>query len=139
MNTLKKFAIPVVAIVFIVGTVTFFALPVTEQKIEAQNEIITVTLSIDEKSSPRTVSVPLGTTALAMLEKIHEIDETFILKTKRYEGLGTLVEQLGESTNGESGKYWHYYINDELPMVGADQHVLKNGDHVLWRFETSND
>lgn len=37
--------------------------------------------------------------------------------------------------NGEGGRYWQYYVNGDLPMVGCSQYVLQDNDRVEWRFE----
>jgi hypothetical protein len=48
---------------------------------------------------------------------------------------GPYVDQVGLFTaGGFSG--WTYKVNGVSPPVGADQYVLKPGDHVLWYWAT---
>jgi len=46
-----------------------------------------------------------------------------------------LIDSIHGTENGANGKYWQYYINDQIPMVGADAYIVSNGDIVEWRFE----
>ncbi len=48
----------------------------------------------------------------------------------------TLINTIHTTKNGDNGKYWQYYINGDLPMVGADQYIISNGDLIEWRFES---
>lgn len=36
---------------------------------------------------------------------------------------------------GGEGKYWLYYVNGEMGMVGADKMMVKEGDMIEWRLE----
>lgn len=58
------------------------------------------------------------------------------LKTKTYD-IGIFIEAIGDKENGQDGKYWLYYINEEMPMVSADNQELKPGDKVEFKFEQS--
>ena len=46
-----------------------------------------------------------------------------------------LIDTIHTTHNGDDGKYWQYWVDNELPMVGADQFSLENGVVVEWRFE----
>ena len=46
-----------------------------------------------------------------------------------------LIDSIGNVKNGEDGKYWQYYIYNEIPMVGCDKYKINNGDYIEWRFE----
>lgn len=59
-----------------------------------------------------------------------------VLKTKSYD-IGILIEAIGDKENGQDGKYWLYYINGEMPMVGADKKEIKAGDKLEFKFEKS--
>jgi len=46
-------------------------------------------------------------------------------------GFGGFVEEVaGQRNKGQSG--WMYKVNDEIPMVAADEKKLENGDQVIW-------
>ena len=83
------------------------------------------------------VRVPEGS-ALALLTEVSK-EQSFALKTKEYQGMGTLVEKIGEFENGTDGKYWHYYVNNLLAPVGADAYKVKEGDVIEWRFHTPDE
>jgi len=58
------------------------------------------------------------------------------LKTKTYD-IGVLVEAIGDKENGQDGKYWLYYVNEQLPMVASDKMEVKEGDKIEFKFEKS--
>jgi len=59
------------------------------------------------------------------------------LKTKQYD-FGLIIEAIGDKTNGDDNKYWQYYVNDEMPMVSADNYEITIGDRIEFKFESSN-
>ena len=48
---------------------------------------------------------------------------------------GPYVDQIGRYLAGGSSG-WVYKVNGSAPPVGADQSVVKDGDHVLWYWAT---
>ena len=48
------------------------------------------------------------------------------------------VQSIDGVENGNNGRYWQYYVNGTLPMVGANKYNLKNGDIVEWKYEVPN-
>jgi hypothetical protein len=59
------------------------------------------------------------------------------LESEYYEGFdATLIHTIHLDTNGDQDKYWQFYVNDELPMIGCDHYMIENGDQVIWSFET---
>ena len=58
------------------------------------------------------------------------------LKTKKYD-TGIFIEAIGNKQNGESGKYWLYYVNGKLPTVSVDKQLINPGDTVEFKFEES--
>ena len=74
-------------------------------------------------------------TAFDLLKE--KTDESgLVLKTKTYD-IGIFIEAIGDKENGQDGKYWLYYINEEMSMVSADNQELKPGDKVEFKFEKS--
>jgi hypothetical protein len=39
-----------------------------------------------------------------------------------------------ENNASENGRYWQYWVNEELAPVAADNYILAEGDQVLWRY-----
>lgn len=96
-----------------------------------------VTLAVEGVLAETQLTVRASTTVLELLTTLDGTEDMLKLQTENHDELGTLVVSLGEHTNGEDDRYWHYYVNDELPMIGANQYVLQEGDHIEWRFEKS--
>lgn len=115
--------------------------PATQEKTAvSQNNIkqeVTLVISRETSQSVRVVSdFHEGITAFNLLKsKAEELNIN--LKTKSYENLGVLVEAIGDTENGQDGKYWLYYVNGEMPQVAADKYLLKTGDKVEFKFEKS--
>ncbi len=76
-----------------------------------------------------------GMTAFDLLKEKAE-ESGLALKTKTYD-IGVLIEAIGHKDNGQDGKYWLYYINEEMPMISANKKELKPGDKVEFKFEKS--
>jgi hypothetical protein len=57
-------------------------------------------------------------------------------ESKNYDS-GVFIEGIGDKKNGETEKYWLYYVNGQMPMVSADKYLLKAGDKVEFKFEKS--
>lgn len=75
-----------------------------------------------------------GETALDLLKRLAE-QNNLELVVKDYDGLGTLVEKIGDKQNGTDNKYWYYRVNEVQPQVGAAQYQLQNGERIEWKFE----
>ena len=46
-----------------------------------------------------------------------------------------LIESIQDDTNGDQDHYWQFYVNEDLPVVGANVFTVNNGDTILWIFE----
>jgi Family of unknown function (DUF6580)/Domain of unknown function (DUF4430) len=74
-------------------------------------------------------------TAFSLLEKC-SVKNGFSLNATYYAGFdSTLIDSINNAVSGTDGKYWQYFVNDQLPNVGADKCSISNGDSVLWSFE----
>ncbi len=52
-----------------------------------------------------------------------------------HSSFGNYVDQIGRY-GGTADSGWVFKVNNVSPPVGADQVVLKDGDHVLWYYAT---
>ncbi|MFH1867109.1 MAG: DUF4430 domain-containing protein [Patescibacteria group bacterium] len=50
---------------------------------------------------------------------------------------GAFVKQIGDKKNGDSGRYWQYWVGSDQPQVSADRYELKGGETILWTFRES--
>jgi len=95
---------------------------------------VTATLTIDDILPSTSVSVAEGATALSLLKDVGK-EIQIDIRLKGYAGLGTLVDGIASSTNGDDNKYWQYRVNEQFVQVGADSYVVQNGDTIRWSFE----
>ena len=109
-----------------------------EARVSQENIKREVVLVVDDgEGSPKTFEAKFeaGMTAFDLLKKITG-ESNIILKTKSYD-IGVMIEAIGDKKNGESEKYWLYYVNGEMPQVAADKKEIKVGDKVEFKFEKS--
>jgi hypothetical protein len=76
-----------------------------------------------------------GDTAFSLLERCSENNGFTVDFTYYAQFDSTLVNSINGAAGGTDGKYWQYYVNGELPTIGADKYILKNGDVLTWSFE----
>ena len=69
-----------------------------------------------------------GKTALELLKA----NATVVTKDSSY---GPYVDSINGVQGGTDGKYWAFYVNDEMAQVGADAYQTKSGDKIEWKFE----
>ncbi len=116
------------------GAVLYYTTPVASSPVIQETNAVSVSLSIEGVLSKETYAVPVNSSALTFL-----VDETeklrIAIRAKEYAGMGTLIEKIGEFQNGTDGKYWMYYVNGELALVGADAYVMQEGDSIEWKFK----
>jgi len=75
----------------------------------------------------REVTVSEGTYLLDAMHTTYDIEE---------EG-GFIAAIEGYEQDEDAGRYWLYYINGEMPSVGAAEYELQEGDQIEWRLEDS--
>ena len=76
-----------------------------------------------------------GDTAFSILERCSEKNGFSVDSTYYAQFDSTLVNSINNDMGGSNGKYWQYYVNGELPDVGADKCMITNGDSLRWSFE----
>lgn len=76
-----------------------------------------------------------GDTALTLLQRCAEKNGFTVESTYYAQFDSTLINSINDDVSGSYGKYWQYYVNEQLPIVGADKYYLTNGDMVKWSFE----
>jgi hypothetical protein len=74
-------------------------------------------------------------TAFSLLERCSEKNGFSVDATYYAQFDSTLINSINNAVGGTDGKYWQYYVNSELPSVGADKYILSNGDVLTWSFE----
>lgn len=116
--------------------------PSTEnQNIVAPVDVQTVSASLEIEglnTGEQQITGVVGQTLLGIMRQMNETNPNLNIQTQDYEGLGSLVVQIGAWRNGTDEKYWQYTVNGEVPMVGADQYIIKEGDKIKWEFKKSD-
>lgn len=106
----------------------------SSQDSQNNQQLQTVTLTIEELYSNKQVAITTDQTVLQVLQSLNNADPQVRLSTKEYSGLGTLVESMAGQTNRTNDEYWQYKVNGMMPQIGADQYKLKAGDSIEWYF-----
>lgn len=101
----------------------------TEENIEA------ITLTIQGVYEATTTPIENGETILELLTRLDSTDPQLDLTTEDYGDMGILVTGMGGYVSGTDGNYWQYQVNGTMPMIGADQYELTDGETVLWEFK----
>lgn len=133
-----------IGIIVIVSGLIIFSnkgeLPITQKGAGVPQENIKkeVVLVIDDsEGTPKTFETEFnkGMTAFDLLKNQTE-ESNLDLKTKAYD-IGIMVEAIGDKENGQDGKYWLFYVNNEMPMISVDKTEINPGDKVEFKFEKS--
>lgn len=78
-----------------------------------------------------------GSTVFEMmnvLEKQNSEGNQFSFKYTNNMSMGSFVTEIND-IKGSPGKYWIYYVNDNLASIGVSKYVLKEGDIINWKNE----
>lgn len=107
----------------------------TNEVATEEEEVDTITLTIEGIYEATTTPIESGETVLELLTRLNATDPDLNLATEDYGDMGVLVTAMGGLVNGSDGKYWQYQVDGETPMVGADQYELEDGKTVIWEFK----
>jgi hypothetical protein len=139
MQTKEYWQVIVAIAVVVLATVGVFSYTsTTKAPTSSESAQASITLTIESFSTPFHASIREGETVLEVLQDHAAEDTGFGLVTKKYEGLGILVESMHGMQNGTDGKYWQYKVNGVMPQVGADALTLHDGDTIEWFFAASS-
>lgn len=74
-------------------------------------------------------------TAFSLLQR-SSMKRGFALEFTYYEQFDAiLIDSINNAASGTEGRYWQYYVNGELPTIGADKYFVSNGDSLRFSFE----
>lgn len=99
----------------------------------AQSIVVTVTIDKGNASPVRTFqqSVPVGTTALTILQQVGTANNLPV-EIKHYD-FGDLVTSI-DGVAATDAKFWTFLINGKEAAVGAGAYQVKEGDTIGFRF-----
>jgi len=107
----------------------------TNTTVEETDEISIITIidSGDTKTS-YDKNVSSGTTALEVLNLVSE-EDGIVLGTTEYD-FGIMIDSIdGVGENVDDGKYWSFYVNDEMSMVGLTDYTVSDNDVILMKYQ----
>ena len=142
-NRLKETLLLAIGIIVIFSAITFGIQYADNQRaktVESSTEKVessSISLSIDGLYTNELISTEENESILQLLERVDTTNPDIKLVSKSYGEMGTLVESMGDHTNGTDSKYWQYTVNGTAPMIGADEYLLEAGDSVEWMFKQS--
>lgn len=59
------------------------------------------------------------------------------LKTTSYDGLGVIVDGIGDLVAGDNDMFWLYYVNGNFGIKAIDNQVVTAGDKIEFKFEAN--
>ncbi len=98
-----------------------------------------VSLLINDGETMRAFSgeaIPEPATVLALLQQV-TTQNRLTLDVDKSSSMGAFVKLVADKANGDSNRYWQYYVDGEQPLVAADKYELSGGEVVLWTFSKS--
>lgn len=73
-----------------------------------------------------------ATPGITSLEQLRQEARDVVVTESEY---GELVDSIEGHKGGTDGKYWSFYVNDQMAEVGAGSYIQKEGDTVTWKFQ----
>lgn len=99
-------------------------------------EEVSVSTTIDSGETTNTYDKTLATdsTALDVLNLIADEDNIVLgTSTTDFGVLINSIDTIGEDT--EDGKYWSFYVNDEMASVGVADYTVNDNDVILMKYQ----
>lgn len=104
---------------------------------ESQNIDITFTFASDQQETIKYNLVPNSQENLLAITQATAKQANWAFESEDYGSLGVLVTKIKEQKNGQDNKYWQYYVNGQMPQVGADKYMPQVGEKIEWIFAES--
>lgn len=102
----------------------------TEDVVVVEDEkIITMSVYVEGElveGSDKELEIKADQNVMEIMEEHYDIETA--------DGFMTSIE--GYEQDDDAGQYWLYYINDEMPSVGAEDYVPEDADKITWELET---
>ncbi|MBT4849426.1 DUF4430 domain-containing protein [Candidatus Parcubacteria bacterium] len=65
------------------------------------------------------------------------LQQNWEFASEDYGEMGILVEKIKDKENGESKKYWQYFMDLQQPQVSAEKFYPTPGQYIQWKFQAS--
>lgn len=98
---------------------------------EAVNQVVDENVQGQVAAETETVIRYEGVEGQTVLETL-KIQEDVVTQDSSF---GEYVESINGLVGGEDGKYWVFYIDNEMAQIGAADYVMSEGEVIEWRFE----
>lgn len=138
----KTSLLPVALAVLLLISLSFIG---SSTQISQQNDLwlsqndstsVTVIFQSDEWTYKEHVIALPDDTAYSITKRVLNSNQITFQTTYYEEYDSVLVDSINGIINGENNAYWQYWIDGELPMVGANNYKINNGQTVEWLFES---
>ncbi|MCD4761162.1 DUF4430 domain-containing protein [bacterium] len=107
---------------------------VNKASVEENNLSITTTIDNGDTQTSFDKKVSSDNTALDVFNLIIEEDGV-VIGTTEYD-FGIMIDSIdGVGEDVDDGKYWSFYVNDEMSMVGVSDYVVNDNDQILMKYQ----
>ncbi|PIV68420.1 MAG: hypothetical protein COS08_06660 [Euryarchaeota archaeon CG01_land_8_20_14_3_00_38_12] len=139
----KALGAAIIAII-ILGSLTggfaYLNLTATPKEVLKEGAEISATISINFTNGnvlgPYNITTKNATVYGFLLEAAKPENGNFTVKATYWGSYDSMfVDSIAGAEGGQDGKWWQYYVNGELPMVGCDKYIVQNNDYIEWKFE----
>ena len=108
---------------------------VVNEAVEDTSDLsVTTVIDNGDNTTSYDKKVSSGTTALELINLISS-DDGIVLGTTEYD-FGTIIDSIdGVGDDTDDGKYWSFYVNDELSVVGMGDYPVNDNDSILMKYQ----
>lgn len=93
-----------------------------------QSTVEGTTTSGEQLASVQFTAVP----GVSVLDQLIDYNETVEVVQS---DMGTYIDSINGLVGGTDGKYWSFYVDDEMAKVGAQQYITSGGEVITWKFQ----
>ncbi|UCG70421.1 MAG: DUF4430 domain-containing protein [Thermoplasmata archaeon] len=139
----KKTSLEALVLVLVLAS-AFIGLYLVAEHIEEENEVgktdtpLNVSLIITKEGGWTIEYLDLETfnnTVFKLLEECSKRYDFPVAYTFWHGYDSIFINSINGTSNGEDGRWWQYYVNNDYGDVGCDRKEIFEGDFVEWRFE----
>jgi hypothetical protein len=140
----KSVLITYIGILALLLTVTYYisvyGLNGMTQKGNEKQYVHTITVQIKTPTWSLTYSSS-NTSNITVADLLFECCTHFNITIEKEYWVGYnsfFITSIGNYFNGDDGRYWQYYVNEQYADVGCSQYIVEDNDVICWNFEKSS-
>lgn len=66
------------------------------------------------------------------IDQLKSVNDTVVTKDASF---GAYVYSINSLSSGTDGKYWGFYVDGQVPKVGASTYEPRGGEVIEWKFQ----